>query len=83
MKKVKVMLSMIAVLASVGGALAFKAHNMYSGGNVYIKATPGATKCALRVTTLTSTNIGGFIIGDATFPVAGDCAPAIMVKGIQ
>jgi hypothetical protein len=72
MKRVKLMLSAIAVLASVGGALAFKAHSAYSGGNVYTKAD-GATTCTVRVLTLTGTTIGGTPLQEATFPKSGTC----------
>lgn len=84
MKKVKLILSAIAILASVGGALAFKAHSAYSGGNVYVKATAGATNCLLRVTTLRAETIGDtFTINTATFPVPGPCVSTItVVEGV-
>ena len=51
MKKVKIMFSAIAILAIVGGALAFKAKT-YSGGNVYtIKNITGY--CTVLSTQLT------------------------------
>lgn len=84
MKRVKLMLSAIAVLASVGGALAFKAHSAYSGGNVYVKATAGATNCTLRVPTLLATNVGEtFTTNTATFPDPGPCSITITVREVQ
>ena len=77
------MISIMVVLASVGGALAFKAHSAYSGGNVYIKATPTATKCTLRAPTLNHTGINGDVISSATYPSPGDCDRTLMITFVQ
>jgi hypothetical protein len=68
MKKVKVMLASIAVLAVIGGAVAFKAKNM-SGGSLYTfpgNQTPGTgNACATEndnVTTTTTQPTGGSLV---------------------
>jgi hypothetical protein len=49
MKRVKIMLTAITVLAAVGGALAFKDRTF--GGKTYcITTDPNAIKCPIRVT---------------------------------
>jgi hypothetical protein len=59
MKRAKIMLLAIAVVATVGGALAFKA-TTFQPGNVYCKIAAAGTTCAL---TSYTTN---FIAGQAT-----------------
>lgn len=57
MKKAKIMLTAITVLAVVGGALAFKA-NTYATDKLYYIDTNGA---CLSSTSITSTVVGGVI----------------------
>ena len=74
---------MMIVLASVGGALAFKAHSAYSGGNIYGKV-PTATNCTVRITTLTTTFIAAeFEVDNATFGAPGPCGNNILAKEVQ
>jgi hypothetical protein len=46
MKKVKVILTTVTIVAAVGGALAFKAVKF--GTNVYCSTTQGTTSCPIQ-----------------------------------
>lgn len=55
MKKAKIMLSALAVLAVVGGALAFSARP-FSAERIFCQSTNGA--CTIPVTSITTLNLG-------------------------
>jgi hypothetical protein len=61
MKKVKVILTAITVFAVVGGALAFKAQNVY-GAKIYTSTGPGT--CPNEVLNFTTTSE---VIGEKTY----------------
>ncbi|WP_205513208.1 hypothetical protein [Longitalea arenae] len=66
MKKVKVMLSAITVLAVVSGALAFKANNVhfknFSGLTTWYTTTAGGTNCSIETPNLREVSTGGSVI---------------------
>jgi len=63
MKRAKIALTAVGVLAIVGGALAFKARQL----NTFYKAAPGASVCSVMTQlTLTKTIQGGAISANLT-----------------
>lgn len=81
MKKAKIMLSAIAILAVVGGAFAFKA-NKFAFANVFTSYTTiagGPTYCAL--TTFKTTDQGGIAVLTFTgTDTKGLCLPAVNTR---
>lgn len=75
MKKAKIMLSCLAVLAAVGGGLAFKAHKAFSGSLKCSILTHGCT-----VETYTTTDVGGITLYCTTFEGNTNDCPAYTVK---
>ena len=59
MKKAKIFLSALTVLAVVGGALAFKAKNQF----VYYTAPAGAAFCTVPALTIFSTTVPTAAVG--------------------
>ena len=70
MKKAKIMLSAIAVLAIVGGALAFKAKNL--NGSLYCVATKD-TSCPTTPSTYIVTSVTEPHVTSYCSTVAADC----------
>ena len=77
MKRVKMMLTAIGVLAVVGGAVAFKAVKF--GSNTYCIGTSGATACPTKVTNKS------FLAGDENvyrqIPAAATCSTSTVCTG--
>jgi hypothetical protein len=84
MKKAKIMLTSIAIIAVVSGALAFKAHQKGIPQTYYFCATDGSVKCT-SASTLANHLTTQFLAGEplvtavGTFtnvsPVGQDCTP--------
>jgi hypothetical protein len=68
MKKAKIMLTAITVLAVVGGALAFKARN----NSTTLYTTNGGSDCNIQLVTFT-TNAGGTQIDATLTAKTGAC----------
>lgn len=70
MKKVKVMLTAIAILAVLGGALAFKAKKF--GSTIYCPG-PTTTYCLVPYDGFTTTNTGSTLVHCTIQPVNAVC----------
>ena len=80
MKKVKIMLTSIAIVAVVGGALAFKAQT-FSGGNVWtIKDANGF--CTISTTKSTYDPASAVKIEATYGTTTGICDPELPVKAV-